>query len=639
MKKPKKRKFKKKRRLAGPPPSQKAKRTHAWLNVLPDDLWVKVRRGKTIWEALQNQDVDLGGDCGGLGKCGKCKIKVISSIRPPTAEEKELLSEEQIKDGIRLACRIPITKDLVIHIGDTGLGMDFFQILKTGPQPIVQLDPLVDKRPVTLPQVHDHEGLSDLDRIRTAMQEDGLVASLHCLRSLPAALQRTAGRGAAVLHDNCLLAWEDRGKIGRRYGLVFDLGTSTLVGKLVSLLDGQEVAVISLLNGQSRYGSDVISRLQYVQDHADGLSRLHQILIRDLRRIVKRLLNAAELSPEDIHIAVVAGNTTMQHFLLNVNPIGIARAPFSPVLSDGMIVRAEAVDLPLHPEALLYVMPSRSGYIGGDLIGFILASEVAEQDEILLGLDLGTNGEIFLGNRDRLLSCSAAAGPALEGARIAYGMIAADGAIEGVRVEGDRLVYRTIGNIKPKGICGSGLIDLIAVLLHVGIIDYEGLIRPLQGSALRDFSQRVVERGGVCDFLVCKAEESYFNRPIYLTQKDVRELQLAKAAIAAGIGTLLGAMGLRVSDIRKVYLAGALGNYVNTYSAVRVGLIPDLDPLAVESLGNAASTGATMVLLSRAYWGRANRLSRFIEHIELSTRADFNEYFIEQMDFPQKNVW
>jgi uncharacterized 2Fe-2S/4Fe-4S cluster protein (DUF4445 family) len=256
-----------------------------------------------------------------------------------------------------------------------------------------------------------------------------------------------------------------------------------------------------------------------------------------------------------------------------------------------------------------------------------------------LGLDLGTNGEIFLGNRDRLLSCSAAAGPALEGARIAYGMIAADGAIEGVRVEGDRLVYRTIGNIKPKGICGSGLIDLIAVLLHVGIIDYEGLIRPLQGSALRDFSQRVVERGGVCDFLVCKAEESYFNRPIYLTQKDVRELQLAKAAIAAGIGTLLGAMGLRVSDIRKVYLAGALGNYVNTYSAVRVGLIPDLDPLAVESLGNAASTGATMVLLSRAYWGRANRLSRFIEHIELSTRADFNEYFIEQMDFPQKNVW
>jgi uncharacterized 2Fe-2S/4Fe-4S cluster protein (DUF4445 family) len=389
-----------------------------------------------------------------------------------------------------------------------------------------------------------------------------------------------------------------------------------------------------------RYGSNVISRLQYVKEHPHGLESFHDLMMKDINRITKRLLKAANIGPEDIFIAVAAGNTTMQHLLLSIDPSGIAEAPFSPVLTDGLVVRAREVDLLLHPEALLYVMPTKSGYVGGDLISVILASGASEQDDdIILGLDLGTNGEIFLGNRQRLVTCSAAAGPALEGAAISNGMIAKAGAIEDVYIEDGELRYQIIGNIKPKGLCGSGLVDLVAVLLHSGNMSYQGLIQRSRKSGPNAQNERIVKHAGTHNFLIASSEESYNQRPIYLTQKDVRELQLAKGAVAAGISMLMEEMGIRTDDITHVYLAGALGNYVDVMSAMRIGLIPDFDPGVVSSLGNAASTGASMVLLSKNYWQMANNLSDFIEHIELSSRLDFNQYFVEHIDFPKANLW
>jgi len=285
-------------------------------------------------------------------------------------------------------------------------------------------------------------------------------------------------------------------------------------------------------------------------------------------------------------------------------------------------------------------MPAKSGYIGGDLLSFVLTSGVAEQEnEIILGLDLGTNGEIFLGNGKRLLTCSAAAGPALEGARISHGMIAKAGAIEGVSFEEGELHYRVIGNIKPKGICGSGLVDLVAVLLRCGTIDQEGLIRPPQKGVAEGLGLRIINRAGVNDFLITSPDESYDNHPIYLTQKDVREFQLAKGAIAAGIKTLMDEIGIGIQDINHVYLAGALGNYVDPYSTIRIGLLPTVNLEIIRSLGNAASTGASLVLLVKRYWQTATELAQFIEHIELSNRADFNQYFVEHMDFPEEDLW
>jgi uncharacterized 2Fe-2S/4Fe-4S cluster protein (DUF4445 family) len=367
---------------------------------------------------------------------------------------------------------------------------------------------------------------------------------------------------------------------------------------------------------------------------------LQYLLARDLSQLTASLLQTAELKAEEIFVAVVAGNTTMQHLLLSLPPMGIAEAPFLPVVTDGMIVKSADVGLKLHPEARLYIMPVKSGYIGGDLISYILTSSVAEHEEIVLGLDLGTNGQIFLGNNRRLLTCSAAAGPAFEGARISSGMIAKTGAIEGVRLEDGQLQYRVIGNVKPRGICGSGLVDLIAVLLHCGIINHQGSIRRSRRKSAGELSSRVVKRrGGGHSFLIAAAEESYDQKPIYLTQGDVREVQLAKGAIAAGTKTLIDEMGIGVEDIDYVYLAGALGNYVDPLSALRIGLLPSINPQIVTSLGNAASSGASMVLLSRKHWRMARDLIDFIEHVELSFRHDFNEYFVEQMDFPKGNVW
>ncbi len=632
----------KRRRAVGTRPPRKQKTRQVWLNVLPDDLWLKVRQGNTIWDALRDTNVELESDCGGLGRCGKCKIRVLSATGPPTEKERELLDEEELNQGIRLACRTEVNEDMVVHTGEPEDEAEYHQILKTGHRPLLHPYPLVRKRLIVLPSDLLHEGLADLDRLKLVMvpEYQSLKATLNCLQTLPDLLGKTQYRGTAVLHEDCLLAWQDADALDCHYGLVFDLGTSTLVGKLIDLADGSEVAVVSCLNSQMRHGSNVISRLQYVKEHSRGLRVFHNLLVRDLSRLTGRLLRAGGLVPEDVFTVVAAGNTTMQHFLLNLNPANIAEAPFSPVLTDGLVVKAAEVGLKLHQEALLYVMPTRSGYIGGDLISVILASGAAEQeDEMILGLDLGTNGEIFLGNRKRLMTCSAAAGPALEGANISAGMIAKAGAIESLRFEDGELQWQVIGNVKPKGICGSGLVEIIAALLQMGIVNQEGLIRRSRRKAAEALSARVSSQGGVCQFLVASEEESYNGRPVYLTQRDVRELQLAKGAIAASIQILMDEMGISTEDISRVYLAGALGNYVNPRSAMRIGLIPRLNLDLVSSLGNAASTGASMVLLSRNYWEMANEWADALEHIEMSSRLDFNDYFVENMDFPPEELW
>jgi uncharacterized 2Fe-2S/4Fe-4S cluster protein (DUF4445 family) len=631
-----------------PSPGTERLPNYLWLHVFPKDIWVPAQRGDTILDALQRADVEVDGDCGGLGKCGKCKIKILSVVRPPTKIERELLDEEEIKEGIRLACRTKITRDLAISVGEVPAEPDYIKILTTSHVlrheyiPVSQLDPLVKKRPVTLPPESCDNGFSSLDCIKQGLgaEYSDLKASLPCLQVLPDKLKETGTEGRVVLHDHCLMDWQGPGNDEQGYGLVFDLGTSTLVGKLINLHDGSEVAVASRINSQNRCGADVISRLYYMKQRPGGLETLNYFIMSDLNKIIRQLLKTARLKPEDIFIAVAAGNTTMQHLLLRLSPTGIAEAPFSPVVTDGMIVDAADVGLEVNPAALLYVFPAKSGYIGGDLISFILTSGFTEQeDEIVLGLDLGTNGEIFLGNGKRLLTCSAAAGPAFEGARISSGMIAKSGAIEGARHEGGELYCRTIGNISPKGICGSGLVDLAAVLLHCGVIDHEGLIRLSPEKEYKGMNSRVIPRAGGFDFLVASEQESFRNRPIYLTQKDVRELQLAKAAIAAGIQTLMDELGIVKEDIDRVYLAGALGNYVDRISTLRIGLLPQVNIERIKSLGNAASMGASMVLLSKKHWQMAKSVTNFIEHVELSFRSDFNKYFVEHMDFPAENIW
>jgi uncharacterized 2Fe-2S/4Fe-4S cluster protein (DUF4445 family)/CheY-like chemotaxis protein len=624
---------------------KKISKKQVWLNILPDDVWIKVRRGDTVYNALQNTEIELEKDCAGLGKCGKCKIRVITPLGKPSEETLELLDPDELERGIRLACQTKILRNLAIYTEELDDKTEFFQILKHGHMPAVELDPLIERRQVSIPPPSLENSLSDVQRIREALSPkyQNLKTTYRCLFSLYKNLRATDFEGAAIIHNNCLLEWQSRDSIGGVFGLIFDLGTSTLVGKLVNLLEGQEVAVISRFNSQRKYGADVISRIQYIKGHPKGLLHLQKILIRDLNLITKRLLESFRLKQKDILVAVAAGNTTMQHFMLSLDPTGIAEAPFTPLITEGMTFRARDVGLRLHPDAMLYVMPAKSGYIGGDLIGFILSSGAAEQnDKLVLGLDLGTNSEIFLGNKNRMLTCSAAAGPALEGARISHGMIAKAGAIESFRFEGNDILYNIIGNIKPKGLCGSGLVDLAALLLHHGIVNPEGLICPLDQHKKRNsMTERVIQtqENEIHDFLLASPRDSLDGKPIVLTQKDIRELQLAKAAIASGIKILLKTMGAGIEDIDDIYLAGALGNYVHPFSAMRIGLLPKVNPEKIISLGNAASTGANMILLSKRYWERSAEIATDLEHLELSGHADFFDSFIEEMNFPTENLW
>jgi len=616
-----------------------------WLNILPADVWIKVQRDNTVYNALQNTEIELEGDCGGLGKCGKCKIRVITPLGKSSKETIELLDTDELEQGVRLACRTKIRKNLAIYTEELNGETEFYQILKHGHMPSVELAPLIERRLVTIPPPSLENSLSDVQRIIEALSPEfhDLKTTYRCLSSLYKNLRATNFDGAAVIHNNCLLEWQSRDSIGGVFGLIFDLGTSTLVGKLVNLIEGQEVAVISRFNSQRKYGADVISRIQYIKGHPKRLVDLQKLLVEDLNLITKRLLESFRLKPKDILVAVAAGNTTMQHFMLSLDPSGIAEAPFTPVITEGMTFRSRDVGLKLHPDAMLYVMPAKSGYIGGDLIGFILSSGAAEQnDKLVLGLDLGTNSEIFLGNRNRILTCSAAAGPALEGARISHGMIARAGAIESFRFEENELFYNVIGNIKPKGLCGSGLVDLAALLLHHGIVNPEGLICPPDQHKKRNsMTARVIQtqENEIHDFLIASPQESLDGRPIVLTQRDIRELQLAKAAIASGIKILLKTMGAGIEDVDAVYLAGALGNYVHSFSAMRIGLLPEVNPEKIISLGNAASTGANMILLSKRYWERSAEIAAALEHIELSGHADFFDQFIEEMNFPTENFW
>ncbi|MBW2602714.1 MAG: DUF4445 domain-containing protein [Deltaproteobacteria bacterium] len=624
---------------------KKVTKKMVWLNILPDDMWIKVQRGMTVWNALQNTEIELEGDCGGLGKCGKCKIKVITPLGKPSKETLELLDSDELERGIRLACRTKMHKNLAIYTEELNGETEFFQILKHGHMPTVELAPLIERRLVTIPPPSLENSLSDVHRIREVLSPEfqNLKTTYRCLSSLYKNLRATNFNGAAVIHNDCLLEWQPRNGIGGVFGLIYDLGTSTLVGKLVNLIEGQEVAVISRFNSQRKYGADVISRIQYIKGRPKRLAHLQKLLVEDLNLITKRLLESFRLKLKDILVAVAAGNTTMQHFMLSLDPSGIAEAPFTPLITEGMTFMARDVGLRLHPDAMLYVMPAKSGYIGGDLIGFILSSGAAEQDDkLVLGMDLGTNSEIFLGNKNRMLTCSAAAGPALEGARISQGMIAKAGAIESFRFEENELFYNVIGNIKPKGLCGSGLVDLAALLLHHGIVNPEGLICPPDQHKKRNsLTARVIQtrENEIHNFLLASSRDSLDGKPIVLTQKDIRELQLAKAAIASGVKILLQTMEAGIEDIDNVYLAGALGNYVHPLSAMRIGLLPKVNPEKIISLGNAASTGANMVLLSKRYWERSAEIAAELEHLELSGHAGFFDQFIEEMDFPTENLW
>jgi uncharacterized 2Fe-2S/4Fe-4S cluster protein (DUF4445 family) len=417
--------------------------------------------------------------------------------------------------------------------------------------------------------------------------------------------------------------------------LALDIGTTTIVGYLLDLTSGNQVSLSALMNPQAKFGGDVVSRILHATATPDGLKRLQGVLIAALNEIIREVSKKAGVSTEQIYEICAVGNTTMHHLLLGLRPSSLTHFPYRPVIREAFAFPAKEIGIFIHPQGQFYLPPLIAGFMGSDTVGVVLSTGLHKSKIIKLAIDIGTNGEIVLGNRDRMVAASCAAGPAFEGGQIQYGMPGTNGAIDAVAIKnGGQVRIHAIDGLAPLGFCGSGLVDAISEIRRKGMISRQGQLLNNGGGGHPSLARRIIRFGGQTAFLLWQGKGHSNPKRILITQKDVRQLQLAKSAIWAGIQILTRTIGIQLEEIDEVFLAGAFGNYVNPKSAIRIGLLPHFKKTKITPVGNAAGTGAKMALLSLNEREDANRIAQKIEYIELAKHPDFQNEFIEGMAFP-----
>jgi len=411
------------------------------------------------------------------------------------------------------------------------------------------------------------------------------------------------------------------------YGVAIDVGTTTIAAYLIDLSNGEKLCVHSSLNPQRKFGADVISRIKFTIDTEAGLVEMNSLIINEINNCIEVMCKESNISRTSIYAITFVGNTTMMHFLLKVSAKNIAAAPFIPAITSMLNANAKELNIDINPFGIACFLPAVSAYIGADTVGAVLSTGMYQQEEISLLIDIGTNGEIVLGNKDNLYACSSAAGPAFEGANIRNGIGSVKGAINSITLQSG-INFTTIGTVSPIGICGTGIVDGVAQMLDIGIIDETGRLEEKWEPAVNEQSG-IAHNISVIDGI----KALIISGDIAITQKDIRELQNAKAAIAAGINVLVKQLGIGLEDIKNVYLAGGFGTYININSALKIGLIPSELKGKIQTVGNAAGQGAIEVLLSQDSLAQANFISKKINYIELSASKDFNDFYIDCMMF------
>lgn len=602
----------------------------------PQGNVVSVPIGQTTREAIYLAGLNYDFPCGGNGRCGKCRIQVSGGISEPTAQEQHLLSETELTEGVRLACHTRILKDTEVVLME---GVKKSNILTKSVTRALELVPAVSKRYVELPLPNLEDQRSDWRRLQDGLADafeecQDLWIGLPVLKELSATLRASDFKVTVLIQGREVCGVEKHDTSSRLLGMAFDIGTTTIVGYLMDLHTGRELCHVSALNPQTKYGGDVISRTAY-SNQKNGLKELHLAVIETLNRLIETAASRVEAGPDAIYALSFAGNTCMHHLFLGLSPRHIALVPYVPVVSEALVLDPVSLDLVINPAGRAFVLPNVAGYVGGDTVAVVLATEMDRSDSMKLAIDIGTNGEMVLGTRHRLVACSTAAGPAFEGAQISSGMRGADGAIDHIRF-GETMAFSVIGDTKPKGICGSGLIDLVAGLLELGIITKPGRIQSadrVDNPKAAPFLDRLVTFEDAPAFLLVTADDSTHGRPIYLTQGDVRSLQAAKGAIAAGVRILCEKQGIALEDIQEVVLAGAFGNYMDPHNACVIGLIPKELDGRITMVGNAAGAGAKMALLSKNEFRRASDISKVVEYIELGAHKAFNSVFAHNTRF------
>ena len=578
--------------------------------------------------ALAGQ-VPIEANCGGRGRCGKCKVKVQGEVSPLDEVERQVLSEKELAHSTRLACRCYPRGDVTVSFVTTSE----LEILTDGVAEVVSLEPDVQAKAIYVDAPTLEQPTADWTRVARAVgvSEGSTSLPLEVLQELPAAV-RSEGVLQAVSYGSQIL--DVRVTSEPIYGLAIDVGTTTVAVGLNNLWTGEEVAVAAAMNGQANYGADVISRIDYASD-STGLKRLQSAVLDTINTLISQVCREVGISPQRIYRGIIVGNTCMQHLILGVPPKYLAEAPYVPSFANTITYSAQEVGLEIFPSAPVSLLPSIAGFVGADTVGMIVAADLAGLPGSHLAIDIGTNGEIVLAKDGKLYACSTAAGPAFEGGQIQWGMRAAPGAVDRVDVVEGALQWRTIGNQRAVGICGSGLIDLMAALLQVGVVDDTGrLLTRDEFAGPPELRQRLVDSQYGPAFVVVPPEAAKGGDPVLFTHRDVRQVQLAKAAIQAGSQVLADHAGVELSQLTSVHLAGAFGNYIRPESAAAIGLLPPDSPGKVRSLGNAARMGARMALLSDRILHGCQTLSDGVEYIELSTSPDFQIAFMEAMMFP-----
>ena len=610
---------------------------------------LRVANGTRILAAAHEAGVDITATCGGRGRCTSCRVKFVDgTIPPPTIMDEVQLGDDLVREGYRLSCQCAVTEAVSVQVAPP-LDEQSFQILGAGPgvrasAPAVVIDAGIAKElvKVTLPR-EEHHQTSDLECLAAAVgvAPDSMGTSLlsglpQALRDDPAGVTVTTFRpGGRAGSARQVIALERGDTTALKFGLAIDIGTTSVVTTLIELESGEQLASVSSLNPQAVYGGDLMSRIAFAQFNPGNLRKLHTRIVGLLNQHVAEVCRESGVLAKWIYKAVVVGNTCMHHLALGIDPSHVGLAPYAPVMRHAAILPARDVPLKIAPEARVCFLPLVAGFVGADAVAVALATRLADSNALRIAVDIGTNGEVILGSRARLMACSAPAGPALEGAQIRHGMRGARGAIDRVTIDDDIRVH-TIGEAPALGICGSGLIDLIAGLLRVGAIDSTGLIAMDERASLPAcLAERLVMRGEERQIIVLRPGEAGAAGEIVLTQDDVRQVQLAKGAIASGIAMLQHVAGVPDERIEELLLAGGFGNYVSIASAVRIGLIPPLPASRIRYVGNAASLGAQLCLLSEAERARALDVAARIEHVSLAAHPDFEDIFVNAMNFPR----
>ncbi|MFX0138887.1 MAG: ASKHA domain-containing protein, partial [Candidatus Hodarchaeota archaeon] len=595
---------------------------------------VKVKDGQSLLEAALAGGVDLVSICGGAASCGKCKIIMEegASVNPISKEETKLLSEKELNQGIRLACQTEVHGDIIVKVPEySRTGKQRLQI--EGIDTPIKLDPSVSKFYLEIKKPTLKDPKSDVDRIKDELYTKFKLTKLHInfnlMKNFSKILRDSDWKITIVIWDDEIIVIEPNNTTNRIFGYAVDVGTTKLAGYLIDLNTGKVFSAGSLMNPQIPFGEDIISRMNY-----PDRDKLQAAVIEGINKILEELKEKTGVKSEEIYEMTAVGNTAMHHLFLNINTKFLGYAPYPPVIRESIIINANEIGINIHPYGKIYFLPIIAGYVGADNVGVILATEIYKSDKICLALDIGTNTEVVLGNKEKILSCSCASGPAFEGAQIKFGMRAASGAIERVEIDPKTLslTYKTIDDEPPKGICGSAMVDLLAEMLKSSIIDVTGKFN----KKIKDPKIRAVDQ--ILELIVAPKEKSGTDEDIIFSQTDVRQIILAKAAMRTGIEILLKNYGLKIEEVEKLFIAGAFGNYIDKGNARIIGMYPEIDLNKVIYVGNAAGTGARMCLVSKNAKKIVEEISKMVIYVELGADKEFQNNFLNANFLPHSDL-